>query len=819
MDKVAYMDREVEDVAAQTDWRFGSFALQPFQRRLLRDGVPVDLEERVFDLIVLLVRHHDYALDRREITEALWGARPVSDNTLRQLVHKARRALGDDGEHQNFIRTLHGRSLQWVAPIEPVPVAANMPKVPAPPVAGLVAPRPDSMRRRRRVFAAAAAVVLGAIAVALWMPRAQVPANAKPLPRVAIEPFDNATGDASLDWIKSGLPGLIDSLLMQRGGLDVADVVVAAKAWSIKPQQGRNRELQLRFVTGADVLVGGVMNKLGGELYELKLHVDRGAGRTAADLDLTGEKPALLAVDAVERIRRALALDPSARPGQLPRDPFLAEAYARGKDLALQGKWVDAKEYFSLCAKGAPDFLPAALDLGLSQTMTNDLRGGELALRHLVAAAQTQNDLLSAGHALMWLAHLAVNRHESAETLKYVNKALPLSHQARDADAEIKLHAMAAIAAADTHQPDLAKRELRASRELSSSHPRLLIAKGVLLDAEAHLAGIGGDINGEIAITREALALREQLGDERDIVASLNNLGDVLRADLRFTEALDVGARAYKRARAGQYAELKFDTGFNLLSAMVFIGLDEQVIDGGDVVLEQAKRSRISEQYQMRTLQWVGIAKMDKGDAAGALSTLRVADAVVPLHELPFVFVATGQSYEAYAAFVAAPAEVGGIQARFDAYLDARKGQSGFKAWAFEKPMLQALSLAAARRPGDAEKALQSALQQAHDAGADPAPVRTTAMLIAATVDDAAIAAIGLKNFDATTEMDALRLRLIAEWGTRSRDAAMAAGATARLASLHKRGIDALIAAGLDPADPLGKASRTHAQSVATNVM
>lgn len=106
--------------SAPAGWGWGDFVLEPAARRLVRGGVEIRVEDRVFDLIVLLLQQRERALDRREIIDTLWGARPVSDATLRQLVHKARRALDDDGEQQAVIRTLYGRSLQWVAAIEPV---------------------------------------------------------------------------------------------------------------------------------------------------------------------------------------------------------------------------------------------------------------------------------------------------------------------------------------------------------------------------------------------------------------------------------------------------------------------------------------------------------------------------------------------------------------------------------------------------------------------------------------------------------------------------------------------------------------------------
>lgn len=100
-------------------WRWGEFVLMPLQRRLLCADQTIEIEDRVLDLLVLLLQHRDRALGRQEVIAALWGKRPVSDATLRQLVYKARRAVGDDGERQATIATLYGRSLQWVALVTP----------------------------------------------------------------------------------------------------------------------------------------------------------------------------------------------------------------------------------------------------------------------------------------------------------------------------------------------------------------------------------------------------------------------------------------------------------------------------------------------------------------------------------------------------------------------------------------------------------------------------------------------------------------------------------------------------------------------------
>ena len=44
----------------------------------------------------------------------MWGGRFVGEAALTSRIKAARRALGDDGESQRFIRTVRGRGYQFV---------------------------------------------------------------------------------------------------------------------------------------------------------------------------------------------------------------------------------------------------------------------------------------------------------------------------------------------------------------------------------------------------------------------------------------------------------------------------------------------------------------------------------------------------------------------------------------------------------------------------------------------------------------------------------------------------------------------------------
>ena len=89
--------------------------LSPRQRLLLRNGTPVALIPKYFDLLHLLVRRRLDAVSKQDIFAEIWSDVVVTDGALSQAVRTLRRALGDDSREPRFIRTVarHGYQFVW----------------------------------------------------------------------------------------------------------------------------------------------------------------------------------------------------------------------------------------------------------------------------------------------------------------------------------------------------------------------------------------------------------------------------------------------------------------------------------------------------------------------------------------------------------------------------------------------------------------------------------------------------------------------------------------------------------------------------------
>jgi TolB-like protein len=117
-------------------YRFAEFELDLARVELRAHGAVCAVEPQVFALLALLVENRDRLVSRDEILEKVWDGRIVSDAALASRIKSARRALGDDGRSQRFIRTQHGQGFRFVADVRalqarPAIAAGEGPAAPA----------------------------------------------------------------------------------------------------------------------------------------------------------------------------------------------------------------------------------------------------------------------------------------------------------------------------------------------------------------------------------------------------------------------------------------------------------------------------------------------------------------------------------------------------------------------------------------------------------------------------------------------------------------------------------------------------------------
>ena len=189
-------------------YRFADFEIDLSQQELRRLGEAVHIEPQVFDLIVHLVRNCDRIVSKDELIETIWNGRIISEAALSSRINGARRALGDNGNDQAMIRTLHKRGFRFVGDVQ-----------------AIEAPMTDAAAAR--LVPDAPGHVAGGVSVASEVSSLDdvvsetVKAEAVTRSSIAVIPFGNMSDDPENDYFSYGLTEDVIRLLARNRWLSV----------------------------------------------------------------------------------------------------------------------------------------------------------------------------------------------------------------------------------------------------------------------------------------------------------------------------------------------------------------------------------------------------------------------------------------------------------------------------------------------------------------------------------------------------------------------------------------------------------------------
>lgn len=230
-------------------YHFGRCELCIGTRQLLVEGKVQALEPRAYDLLAYLLRHRDRTISKDELLDEVWLGRIVSVGALARAATTVRKAIGCT-ERTRLIRTVHKTGYRFAAEVRETTTAAP----------------------------------------------ASTPA-ADPL-TVALLPFENLTGDLSLDWATIGLMALVGNALATNPRLEpltVHDVAIAMQRLDpTTPMQQRVEALR-RGVGASHVVHTAIFREAQG--YRLDYRV----------LGVPGDPAGTLYASDLVRLGRALA--------------------------------------------------------------------------------------------------------------------------------------------------------------------------------------------------------------------------------------------------------------------------------------------------------------------------------------------------------------------------------------------------------------------------------------------------------------------------------------------------------------------------------
>jgi predicted ATPase/DNA-binding winged helix-turn-helix (wHTH) protein len=122
---------------------FGPFRLHLMQRRLEKNGAPVPLGARAFDILVALIERAGMVVSKADLMAQAWPHTTVDEAALRVQVVALRKVLGEGDAGAKYLTTVSGQGYCFVARVlrwdedtaaapdpQPTPVAHNLPARP-----------------------------------------------------------------------------------------------------------------------------------------------------------------------------------------------------------------------------------------------------------------------------------------------------------------------------------------------------------------------------------------------------------------------------------------------------------------------------------------------------------------------------------------------------------------------------------------------------------------------------------------------------------------------------------------------------------------
>jgi predicted ATPase len=96
---------------------FGAFRLHVADRALEKDGKPLKIGSRAFDILLMLLEHAPAIVGKRDLIQRAWGTLDVDNVSLRVHVTALRKRLGDGVSADSYITNVPGRGYCFVGKV------------------------------------------------------------------------------------------------------------------------------------------------------------------------------------------------------------------------------------------------------------------------------------------------------------------------------------------------------------------------------------------------------------------------------------------------------------------------------------------------------------------------------------------------------------------------------------------------------------------------------------------------------------------------------------------------------------------------------
>src|SRR5271169_2523306 len=379
-------------VKAKAIFEFGAFRLDPTERLLLREKVPVQLPPKVFDALVVMVANRGRLLGKGELLRTVWPDTFVEESNLSLYISILRKALRDGEDGFQYIETVSRHGYRFIAEVREVgdappdvgvstaaiPDGHRSPEVPGSGILKSFRPRRGF---RNLTYAIAALGLLLAVLILTPTVRRRLRSSAPgPIQSLAVLPLQNLSGDPAQQYFADGMTEALITDVAKIPGLKVI-----SRTSIMQFKDSHDRLPQIARELGVDGIVEGSVLR-SGDRVRITVQLVRGTTdqhiwadsyeRDVRDLvTLQDEVSRSIAVQiqkqiappSSQRLTTSAAVNPEAR-----------ENYLKGRyfwNLRTEAGYLKAIDYFQAAVNEDPQYARAYAGLADAYALLGSLPG------------------------------------------------------------------------------------------------------------------------------------------------------------------------------------------------------------------------------------------------------------------------------------------------------------------------------------------------------------------------------------------------------------------------------------------------------------
>jgi len=399
-------------------YEFGSFRLDTEERTLLREGKPLRLTPKDYEILLALVERSGRITEKDELMRKVWPDSFVGEENLARHVSTLRKTLRENSDGPKYIETVPKRGYRFIADVrtiairrydgaeraEPMVETRSVSRIvseeeviepaAAYPDAGS-APRPRFLSlpiRNPRILIGVSLALLGAPLLAgafllyyFYLRSQPVPPILTDKDTILLADFANTTGDTVFDGtLRQGLAAQLEqspflSLFPDTRVRQTLRLMGRSPDERVTPETAR--EICRR--QGLKAMVSGEIAPLGSH-YVITLEASDHNGKVVAreQAEAEGKELVFRALSqAANKLRQRLGESLSSIErfkGERTTSSLEAhKANSQGSDLAARGKWREAIQLHKLATDLDPNFAMAYMGLGLNHYNLRERRPAE----------------------------------------------------------------------------------------------------------------------------------------------------------------------------------------------------------------------------------------------------------------------------------------------------------------------------------------------------------------------------------------------------------------------------------------------------------